>query len=76
MPKIAPKHVETPKAFSVGQIREKNPSAYAKWTADEEARLVAGFKSGKSVAVLSEVLGRQEGGIRSRLIKLGLIQDK
>ncbi len=63
------------KHYSVDKIREKHPAAYSKWTPDEEARLVAGFHSGKSQAQLSEMLGREPGGIRARLIKLGLVEQ-
>lgn len=65
---------ETPKTSSVENIREKHPSAYKKWTADEETSLIAGFHCGKSIVMLSEMLGRKPGGIRSRLKKLGLVE--
>ncbi|MBI2830749.1 MAG: AAA family ATPase [Chloroflexi bacterium] len=74
LPKRTPNEKEPPKTYSVEKVREKSPSAYKKWTADEEASLVAGFRSGKSPVMLSEMLGREVGGIRSRLIKLGLIE--
>jgi ATP-dependent exoDNAse (exonuclease V) alpha subunit len=57
------------------RIREKHQNAYKKWTAEEEAEIVSYFKSGKSVRKISEISGRQVGGIRARLIKLGLIED-
>ncbi len=56
------------------QIREKHPSAYKKWTPEEEGELIGYFKSGKSVKEIAEISGRQRGGIRSRLVKLGLIE--
>ena len=65
---------ETSKVSSLEKIREKHPAAYKKWTADEEASLVSGFQSGKSVEALAEMLGRRVGGIQSRLKKLGLIK--
>jgi ATP-dependent DNA helicase PIF1 len=65
---------ETPKTFSVENIRIKHPSAYKKWTPDEDARLTDGFHAGKSRALLAEMLGREAGGIRSRLRKLGLVE--
>ncbi len=58
----------------IEKIREKHSSAYKKWTAEEEASLVSGFQSGKSLDMLAEMLGRQAGGIESRLKKLGLIK--
>ena len=74
LPKRAIKEDETIKQYSVEKIREKHPSAYKKWTADEEASLVSGFQSGKSMVILAEILGREVGGIRARLIRLGLIE--
>ena len=74
MPKNTLKQESTLKAYSLEKIREKHPAAYAKWTTDEEECLATGYKSGKSVKMLSEMLGRKEGGIRSRLIRLGLIE--
>ncbi len=73
LPEITIKKEETFKKYSVEAVRGTHPSAYQKWTAGEEARLVIGFKSGKSIALLSEMLGRKVGGIRSRLKKLNLI---
>jgi ATP-dependent DNA helicase PIF1 len=45
-----------------------------KWTPDEEAKLIIGFRDGQSTDVLAKMLGREKGGIRSRLRKLGLIK--
>jgi ATP-dependent exoDNAse (exonuclease V) alpha subunit len=62
---------------STGQlekIREKHQQAYKKWTPDEEGEVIAAFKSGKSIKEISTQTGRQTGGIRARLIKLGLIE--
>jgi ATP-dependent DNA helicase PIF1 len=65
---------EAPEESPIDKIREKHPSAYKKWTADEEEKLTAAFKSGQSTAALAEILGRKPSGIRSRLRKLGLIE--
>jgi len=56
------------------QIREKHQNAYKKWTPEEEKEVVSQFKEGKSIKNISALSGRQTGGIRSRLIKLGLIE--
>jgi ATP-dependent DNA helicase PIF1 len=53
---------------------EKVSSKGKRWTEDEEARLAEGFKEGKSIAQLAEMLGRGYGGVSSRLAKLGLIE--
>ncbi len=60
------------KAFA--QIREKHPNAYRKWTREEEAEVVSQFKSGKSIKNISALSGRKIGGIRARLVKVGLIE--
>lgn len=54
-------------------IREKHPQAYRPWTEAEEAELKKMFGRGKQTKEICEKLGRQPGGIRSRLKKLGLI---
>ncbi|MBI5215542.1 MAG: DNA helicase RecQ [Ignavibacteriae bacterium] len=47
-----------------------------KWTEEDEQLLVREYSNGKSIAELSILLQRREGGIRSRLVKLGLIEDE
>ncbi|MBU3968928.1 AAA family ATPase [Patescibacteria group bacterium] len=56
------------------QIRTKHQNAYKKWTTEEEKEIVLQFKNGKSIKNISALSGRQIGGIRARLIKLGLIE--
>lgn len=72
------KKQETAKATrevsSIEATRESYPSAYKRWTAGEEDKLVAGFKAGRKISTLSIMLGRKIGGIRSRLVRLGLIE--
>ena len=58
----------------IDQLRETHASAYKKWTVEEEERLKTGFISGQSYEALGEMIGRQVGGIQSRLKKLGLIE--
>ena len=48
-------------------------SAYRKWAPEEEADISARYRRGESVKAIAAALGRQEGGVRSRLVKLGLI---
>lgn len=45
------------------------------WRADEEACLVASFDTGSDIAQLARLHKRTEGAIRSRLFKLGKIDD-
>ena len=56
------------------KIRDQHPNAYRKWTQEEEAEVVLKFKNGRSIKNISTLTGRQVGGIRARLIKLGLIE--
>lgn len=60
---------------SFEKLREKHPKAYARWTEAEEQRLVSLFSQDKSQKEIANILGRKLGGIRARLIKLGLIEE-
>ncbi|MFA6524361.1 MAG: AAA family ATPase [Candidatus Paceibacterota bacterium] len=57
------------------KIRAKYKNAYRPWSKEEEGKLIQNFKSGILIKELSEIFGRQTGGIKSRLIKLGLISE-
>jgi ATP-dependent DNA helicase RecQ len=59
------------KSYSVVDIQKKHLTAYQKWTKEEEQKLISGYNNGRTIKELSELLGRQPGGIRSRLKKLG-----
>ncbi len=63
------------KAYSVEEIRKTHLSAYMPWTEKEEAKLMVGFKAGLVIGEIAKQHGRKPGGIRSRLKKMGLIQD-
>lgn len=69
----APTVVQT---SSLDQIRKFYRNAYRPWTPDEERRLIELFRNGRSIREIAQVLGRQVGGIQSRLQKLGFIQHK
>ena len=58
------------------RVRAEHARAYARWTTDEDSLLRLRFAEGASVEELSEALRRQPSGIRSRLVKLGLITDE
>jgi len=49
--------------------------AGAKWTREEEQVLINAYSDGKSIEDIAVLLQRKEGGIRSRLAKLGLIDE-
>ncbi|MBJ7534158.1 AAA family ATPase [Rhodomicrobium vannielii ATCC 17100] len=48
-------------------------NAYKKWSEEEETDVSTRYKRGESVKAIAAAVGRQEGGIRARLVKLGLI---
>lgn len=58
--------------FSVEEIRQDHPKAYEKWDSAQDAQLRQLCREGKTVADIAGMMKRQPGGIRSRLIKLGL----
>ena len=51
------------------------PNAYRPWPKEEEEKLKALFQGGKTQKELIGIFGRQRGSIRSRLVKLGLIEE-
>jgi DNA-binding NarL/FixJ family response regulator len=61
------------KSYDVEEIRHDHPRAYEKWSAEEDKQLSELFRSGKTVKEIAKALDRQEGAIRSRLVKLNLV---
>lgn len=58
------------KAYTIEEMRAKNPNAYRFWTKEDDALLLQLFTSGKSITELCEIVGRNQGAIASRLKKL------
>ncbi|MEK7147802.1 MAG: PIF1 family DEAD/DEAH box helicase [Patescibacteria group bacterium] len=58
------------------KLREEYPQAYRRWEEGEEKRLQELFGKGQSISNIARKLGRKPGGIRARLIKLGLIEEE
>ena len=56
----------------IEKVRKDHPNAYQPWTKEDEELLAALFNDGKTVTELSKSFQRNEGGIKSRLAKLGL----
>ena len=56
----------------LAEIKEKNPRAYAPWTAEEEDQLIQLTKSGTSTRQIAVELQRQPSAIRSRVRRLGI----
>lgn len=57
----------------IDKQKMKYHMAYEAWTKEEEARLLDLFNSKVSIDVIMDELGRNKGGIFSRLRKLGII---
>lgn len=64
------------KAYNVDEVRQAHPKAYEKWTADEDEHLKAKYREGVSLAELATFFQREQGAIRSRLGRLGLLPLK
>lgn len=55
------------------QQKQRFANAYSPWTTEEEGTLVALYKLGKSVTEIGAILQRNDGSIKSRLKKLGIV---
>lgn len=68
-----------PEKFSVGSVewradvKRRYPKAYLAWSSSEDDQLREEFNRGDSISSMGLGHQRQPGGIRSRLVKLGLI---
>ena len=56
------------------EIRLKYPHSYEPWTEEEESTLKELYKKGETIEDISKILGRQPGGINSRLESLELLE--
>lgn len=56
-------------------VRKKYPRAYHKWAKEESVRLKKLFSEGSSIQEISNLLQRQSGGVRSKLIKMELLEE-
>lgn len=61
------------KAYSKDEMQSKNKNAYEKWTPECDEELEKLFCSGKPIAELCEIFGRNKGAIWSRIKKLELL---
>ncbi|MCK4797833.1 MAG: HRDC domain-containing protein [Spirochaetes bacterium] len=64
------------KIYSVEAVRKEHSRAYEPWTKEEDEKLISEYKSRKTIGELMELFGRQRGGIKSRLNKLGINSTK
>lgn len=57
------------------KTKRKHPRAYEKWTQDEEQQLRDLIAEGYTVARIAKRLQRNRGGIRARIVQLGLVEQ-
>lgn len=55
--------------------KQLHHNAYAKWTTEDDEQLCELIEEGVSLQELCRVFGRNEGAIRSRISKLGLVDE-
>ncbi len=65
---------ETPLNLDPQDEKDIYPNSGKKWTREDEEKLEFLFKAGKTVEDLTEIFGRKQKGIESRLQKLGLTE--
>ena len=53
--------------------KQLHANAYAPWTDEEEITLCFLYRQGKTINEIALILQRNEGSIRSRLRKIGLV---
>ena len=63
---------EPEKAYDISEIRKTHKKAYEPWTEESDEKLELLFCEGKNIKEMSEIFGRNEGAIRSRIKKLEL----
>lgn len=67
--KMAEGVMQKAKAYCIAEIRLKHPNAYMVWHTKDDQRLLK-LSQFKGIEELAQIMGRQPGGIRSRLHKL------
>jgi len=60
---------------SLEKIRQQYPRAYEKWVEEEDTYLKSKYSEGLNIQELAGILQRKPGAIRSRLLRLGLIEE-
>ena len=59
----------------IEETRKLFPNAYREWTPEQEATLTELYTGGATKDELTKMLGRQPGGIETRLRHLGLLAE-
>lgn len=60
---------ERRKSYTIEDKRLENVNAYMKWTKEDDEKLEALFSEGKNIIELSEIFGRKNSAIKSRINK-------
>lgn len=63
------------KAYTIDEKRNEHGNAYIPWEEEADKLLCRMFDEGNSIALLAEIFERSKGAIKSRLKKLGKIED-
>ena len=58
----------------IAEIRKTYPNAHQPWTKEDEELLTVLFNEGKSLDEMSAAVYRSIGGVKARLVKLGLME--
>ena len=61
---------------SLTEIREVHPRAYEKWTPEEVDELTRMLGSGRTVDEIAARLQRQPSAVRSRMLRLNLMEQR
>ncbi|HEY3511481.1 MAG TPA: hypothetical protein VGL36_20065 [Kribbella sp.] len=59
----------------IQKARQTAPNAFRQWTPEDTETLTDMYNNGASLEDLTEALGRQEGGIISRLRTIGILEE-
>ena len=59
----------------IERARKNHPNAFRQWSPEDEQTLIEMFHNSAPLEQLVDALGRQEGGIITRLRGLGLLAD-
>lgn len=64
-----------PSETYINELRKTYPMAFQPWTKENEELLISMHNEGKDIPTIAKALQRQEGAIKARLNKLGLIES-
>ena len=65
-----------PRAVAKKRDSEEHPNAYRRWSQAEEDTIIEAYHRGDAFEQIAATVGRRVGGVRSRLILLGIIEPE